>query len=1227
MRFFKPLIGGDSIFEFNGSGGFENYLTSTTSTGSQQTTVPPAGWQITATNSTFTIDFDNTVSGVNNGSFAGTGFQATPTSGQLDSDAWAVTGWSDGDLAFGETKTTGDYIRGLITGTHPTTGGIYGFTITSGNIAFGFQPGGSDWAPGTVTLKVQNQTGTTLTSFQLSYKVHIFNDQGRGSSFNFSHSINNLDYTNESLVDISSSAAADGSPSWKEYRRIIYLSGISIAPGEFYYLRWSGADVDGGGSRDEFALDDITLKANPSGIAEISGTMEDLAFNGDVLLSGGLTVNKNLTLNTGTELILDGYDLILNGTITGSGTITGDDVAAISMTGTGTTTLNFTTGAQQLADLTINRTGIVTLGTNLTIEAFGGGGDLFLTNGTLAIGSATLTLNGDASITTGTLTGGTSSSLVVGGSDINLSLPALTLNNFTLNRANGFTLGGNYTIGGLLTLTSGALSIGANTLTLNGDVVQTSGTLNGNTAASVIVGGSGDMLAMPGCTLGSFTLNRANGAELAGSLTVNTNLTLTSGGITYGANTLTMGDGATITRTGGSVAEGILFAGVVNVTYNQHTGIINAGPEFPNENVDGTLGNMTINNTNGVNLGSSPNQPWVNGTLSIGGPLTLGGKYLKLLGPVAYTAGTLDFTSGSVFYAQTAAVNILNTNYQYLYIGGTSVKTLDGNITASGALTINGSGVLQVNAGRQLTVTGNTTIDVPQGLVLKADASGMASFIDNGTINYNTGGSVTVERYSPANAVGYFSSPVSGATRNVFAGSVNSKLYEYNATDGSWTSLTINTTPLEAMRGYVAKFATNTTLSFTGQLYTADQLAGEPYKITLVNGGTYGWNLVGNTYPSALDVESAGFVMGTQIQPFVSMRKSDGNVGYYSKTSHLGNNGGSRYIPPTQAFWINLEAATDIGFSFSNTARVHNAQNIYKSFEEPEAFRLTVWKGTHSDELTVAFLDNAQETHEMYDADKLFINDTNFGMVYSVSADARNLAINGLPPLTGDRDVPLGFEALKAGNYSFSANVEALDPAIAVNLEDTEAGIMQDLRQNPEYNFTSGVVNTTSRFILHFHTTKVSGQVVYDHASTPWPVANAKVKLLNAAGDEVSSTTCYANGNFSFDMVPYGSRLQISTNLPGAGWNAADALEAMKHFTGLSTLGGLPLAAADVNGNGYVNSVDAMLIQKRFVSMISTFPAGEWVFEEKIFTPETAGNTETIQIKGLCVGDVNRSNQ
>ena len=69
--------------------------------------------------------------------FTGSGFAPTPSSGQLDADNWQITGFSDGNLAFGGTRTTGDYARG-VTGGNVTVGGIYGYS--GGLYIFNLQP-------------------------------------------------------------------------------------------------------------------------------------------------------------------------------------------------------------------------------------------------------------------------------------------------------------------------------------------------------------------------------------------------------------------------------------------------------------------------------------------------------------------------------------------------------------------------------------------------------------------------------------------------------------------------------------------------------------------------------------------------------------------------------------------------------------------------------------------------------------------------------------------------------------------------------------------------------------------------------------------------------------------------------------------------------------------------------------------------------------------------------
>ena len=57
--------------------------------------------------------------------------------------------------------------------------------------------------------------------------------------------------------------------------------------------------------------------------------------------------------------------------------------------------------------------------------------------------------------------------------------------------------------------------------------------------------------------------------------------------------------------------------------------------------------------------------------------------------------------------------------------------------------------------------------------------------------------------------------------------------------------------------------------------------------------------------------------------------------------------------------------------------------------------------------------------------------------------------------------------------------------------------------------------------------------------------------------------------------------------------NSADALEVLKHSTGIISLSSDQKTAADVNGDGKVNSTDALLILNYSVKNIDSFPVEE----------------------------------
>ncbi len=270
--------------------------------------------QVTLTNSpgnTAFIDFSATMpAGVGNGAYTGAGFQPTPSSGRLDSDAWAADRWSDGTLSFGGTFTTNDFARGS-TAAAVITGGFYAYTGTPASVSnpiFYIQPSGPpDFTPGTLTLRIYNNGTSAITQLAVAYDLYVRNDQDRSNSFNFQWSTDNVNYNDVAALDYTSPAALDAAglvlvdgpaPS-----RSTTITSQNILPGTYFYLRWRSEDVGGSGQRDEFGLDDINITATYGAICTPPTTQASSTGFSNVL-PGQMDVNFTRGNGTGGLMVI-----------------------------------------------------------------------------------------------------------------------------------------------------------------------------------------------------------------------------------------------------------------------------------------------------------------------------------------------------------------------------------------------------------------------------------------------------------------------------------------------------------------------------------------------------------------------------------------------------------------------------------------------------------------------------------------------------------------------------------------------------------------------------------------------------------------------------------------------------------------------------------------------------------------------------------------------------------
>ncbi len=135
---------------------------------------------------------------------------------------------------------------------------------------------------------------------------------------------------------------------------------------------------------------------------------------------------------------------------------------------------------------------------------------------------------------------------------------------------------------------------------------------------------------------------------------------------------------------------------------------------------------------------------------------------------------------------------------------------------------------------------------------------------------------------------------------------------------------------------------------------------------------------------------------------------------------------------------------------------------------------------------------------------------------------------------------------------------------------------------------------------------------------------NTKLNLNEAPNSQVDSVILGVTGAYQFDNLWNATYKMVPTiTKPWGGINSTDALAIMKHFVGLIYLNGIHLLAGDVDMTGYVNSADALMTQKRYIGMVTSFPAGDWVWEDDdvvIF-----GLNVDYDFQTLCFGDVNGS--
>ncbi len=395
--------------------------------------------------------------------------------------------------------------------------------------------------------------------------------------------------------------------------------------------------------------------------------------------------------------------------------------------------------------------------------------------------------------------------------------------------------------------------------------------------------------------------------------------------------------------------------------------------------------------------------------------------------------------------------------------------------TIIGTVNIQSGAILTVDAGKALTVS--DALGNEGTILVKSDAIGIGSLITEGTV---TGaGAFQMEQYltgsggaTPDGLFYYVSSPAVGATASSYAVASGNKLWSADETTQSYAQITNGSTVLNATEGYVARMGGSGGITFDGSSFNTGNQRASGLTRTGTAELNRGYNLVGNPYPSTVSWDAA---TKTNLEPSMYYRTHQGSsmlYDTYNAVSGFGTNnnlGGAvtGAIPPTQAFWVRVDADGNTGeLDFTNAMRSHGTlSGIYRMAAEEGTVRIALSNGTNSDEEIIFFDPSAQDGYDAYDSQKFWAGASVPQIYTSIGIDT--LVINGLASTATNPVVDLGVKLPAVGEYTFDATSITLNEN--VHLEDRYLGIFQDLNAEPTYAFTSSVAgNIPTRFALHF---------------------------------------------------------------------------------------------------------------------------------------------------------------
>ena len=341
--------------------------------------------------------------------------------------------------------------------------------------------------------------------------------------------------------------------------------------------------------------------------------------------------------------------------------------------------------------------------------------------------------------------------------------------------------------------------------------------------------------------------------------------------------------------------------------------------------------------------------------------------------------------------------------------------------------------------------------------------------------------------------------------------------------------------------GYSIYLTSGSKLSLTGAVNTGNinvsGLTNSNWSVTSPEGHLYnsGWSLVGNPYPSALNMSAnrLGNGFDNQIQLYIP---SGPFAGTY-QAGILGNSGAPVKLAAFQGFMVRKSVAGGTSsWPFLQSERTTNQGSAYHMYKTSAANQLVInVSGNGFNDVTkLQFLDVATDGFDPeFDAHK-FASRSGQPTLYTLAYGSNAwMSINAFSALDKSTIIPMGFEAGADGSYTVSVSADDIASF------DTNTNIFMEDKQNPSnwinlrntaaYTFSARAMDSRDRFVLHFEKTitginevasssdlnifGVENRVLVDFSKLK--NVDATIQIFNVIGQELSNEKYHSADTYS----------------------------------------------------------------------------------------------------------------